>query len=172
MRRLLVGYFGEERQVLAATRAVREAGLEVHDVYTPYAVHGMEEALGLRPTRLTWVCFGAGLFGLLFALFLQHYASAVSWPINVGGKPFHSLPAFIPVAFELTVLCAGLFTVAALFLRVRLFPTTGGTALPGVTDDRFALALIPEGPRFDEVEATSLLCRHGALETRLEEVAR
>jgi hypothetical protein len=161
---LLIGYFESEEKILHATRAAREAGYAIHDVYTPYAVHGMDEAMGLRHSRLTWVCFGGGLFGASAALALQYYTSVVSWPLNVGGKPFNSLPAFIPVTFELTVLLAALTTVAAFFLRARLFPGKGGGALPRVTDDRFALALragVDEAPR-------ELLRRLGAVEIQAE----
>jgi hypothetical protein len=171
-RRLYVAYFEEEERILAATRAAREAGLPLHDVFTPYAVHGMDEAMGLRPSRLTWVCFGAALVGLAAGLGLQYYASAVSWPINVGGKPFNSFPAFIPVAFELTVLSAALVTVAALLLRTRLRPRAQGHALPRVTDDRFALAFSTDRSGFNEARAARLSALHGAVESRYEEVSR
>lgn len=170
--RVLVGYFADEHNILSAARAAREAGLPVHDVYTPYAVHGMDEAMGLRPSRLTWVCFGAGLAGLLIAWALQHFTSVIDWPIIVGGKPHNSIPAFIPVAFELTVLVAGLTTVAALLARSLLFPGSKGVALPRVTDDRFALAITPVGPGFDAEVAVQLMREHGAVETTYAEVAR
>ncbi len=170
--KVLVGYFDSEDRLLAATRAARAANLPVHDVYTPYAVHGMEEALGLRHSRLTWVCFAAGLFGLLSAVSLQYFTSVVSWPLNVGGKPFNSAPAFVPVSFELTVLIAGLVTVAAFFLRSWVLPGVSAHALPRVTNDRFALAIATEVARFDPDEASGLMRRHGAVETELAEVAR
>lgn len=165
---ILIGYFDDEERVLGATRAAREAGYQVHDVYTPYAVHGMDEAMGLRRSRLTWVCFFAGLTGGSLALSLQYYTSVVSWPLNVGGKPFASWPAFIPVTFELTVLIAALTTVAALFIRTRLFPGSSAEALPRVTDDRFALALKVESP---QGPAREVLQQHGAVEVVEAEVA-
>lgn len=168
--RALVGYFPDEDALLAAARAARGAGLAIHDAYTPYAVHGLDEAMGVRPSRLPLVCLGAALFGLCSAIALQYYVAVVSWPLNVGGKPFFSWPAFVPVAFELTVLCAGLGTVAALLARSRLFPGAGRVAPPRVTDDRFALALRREGERFDADGAARLFARFGALETRTEEV--
>lgn len=162
-RSLLVAWFADEHATLAATHAARAAGHVIHDVYTPYAVHGMDEAMGLRPSRLTWVCLGMGLVGLAFAAWLQDWTSAVSWPINVGGKPMHSWPAFVPVAFELTVLLGALGTVAALFLRTRLLPRPRPRLLlPGVTNDRFALALAATGPTFDESAARALCAKHGA----------
>jgi hypothetical protein len=168
---VLIGYFDSEERILAATRAARESGYNIHDVYTPYAVHGMDDAMGLRPSRLTWVTFLGGLTGLTAALSLQLYTSVVSWPIIVGGKPFNSFPAFIPVAFELTVLFAGLSTVAAFLARCTLFPGQKRVALPRVTDDRFALALQAEGEPADVAEAERTLQQLGAVETTKVEVA-
>jgi hypothetical protein len=168
---VLIGYFDSEEKVLDATRAAREAGYALHDVYTPYAVHGLDDAMGLKPSRLTWVCFGAGLLGCTAALSLQYYTSVVSWPLNVGGKPFNSFPAFIPVSFELTVLFAALFTVAAFLARTKLFPGNKRQALPRVTDDRFALALEPREAPAEVAAAEDMLRRHGAVETARMEVA-
>ena len=146
--RIFVAYFEDEQAILDATRKAREAGLEIHDVFAPYAVHGMDEAMGLRPSRLGWFCFGAGAFGLGLATLLEWWTSAVAWPINVGGKPPNSMPAFVPVMFEMMVLCAAVLTVGALLLRTKVLPFKKPVPLlPRVTDDRFALALAtPERP--------------------------
>jgi hypothetical protein len=171
-QRIFVAWFDDEHALLEATRAAREAGLPIHDTYTPYAVHGMDEAMGLGPSRLTWVCFLAGLSGLGGGIALQVYTSAVSWPLDVGGKPFNSFPAFIPVAFELTVLSAALVTVAALFLRTRLYPRLAAGGPARVTDDRFALALTAGGARWSEARAAGIAATHGAVETAFQEAAR
>ena len=140
--RLLVGVFEREEDVRHATAAARSEGLEVVDVFAPYAVHGLDRAMGLRPSRLPWVCFLLGLFGAVAMLLFQYWATAVSWPIDVGGKPWNSLPAFVPVTFEMMVLCAGVGTVGAFIWATGLWPGRR-SALAGlrVTDDRFALAL-------------------------------
>ncbi|MBI4514886.1 MAG: DUF3341 domain-containing protein [Deltaproteobacteria bacterium] len=167
--RLFVAWFEEEDDIRAATTAAREAGFNIYDIYTPYAVHGLDEAMGLRPSRLTAVCLGFALVGLGFALGFQYWASVVSWPLNVGGKPLNSLPAFIPVTFELTVLLAGLGTVAALLVRAGLYPRRPQRFVPErVTNDRFALALAADG-RFDETGARGLCRRAGAVETAFAE---
>ncbi len=170
--RTVVGYYENEEDVLAAVRATREAGYVIRDVFTPFAVHGMDEALGLKPSRLTFVCFGAGLFGLISALALQYYASVVSWPLNVGGKPFNSLPAFIPVAFEVTVLFAGLTTVAAFLLLTRTLPGARKLRLPRVCDDRFAILLAPSERGLDLLLAERHLRELGAAEVVQVEVGR
>ncbi|MCL2626185.1 MAG: DUF3341 domain-containing protein [Cystobacterineae bacterium] len=153
-----VGWFEQEAQILHATKAARKVKLKVVDVYTPYAVHGLDEAMGLRPSKLTWVCFLAGLAGGGSMLALMIYTSAISWALNVGGKPFASVPAFIPVTFEATVLCAALTTVLAFFVRSKLFPGKKVVPLERVTDDRFALELWAEPE-----EARSFLEGQGAV---------
>lgn len=169
---VFVGSFESEEDLLAAIRDARKVGLVVHDAYTPYAVHGLDEAMGLPRSRLPYVCFGGGLVGLLTGWALQYYTSAVSWPLNVGGKPMHSLPAFLPVIFELTVLFAALSTVLALLIRERLYPGAKAGAVPRATDDRFALAIETSGAHFDQREAERLFERHGALKTDYAEVVR
>ena len=170
--RLFVAWFEREDAILEAARAARQAGYAIGDAYTPYAVHGMDEAMGLGPSRLPWVCFGCGLAGLLLAFSFQLWTSASDWPINVGGKPPASVLAFIPLTFELMVLLAGLGSVAALFLRARLYPSPSPRfLLPRVTNDRFALVLTgPEG-HFDE-PAMRILCeRAGAVAAEIVEAS-
>jgi len=154
----LLALFDDETALLEATRTVRAAGVAIEDAYTPYAVHGLDDAMGLRRSRLTWVCFLAGAMGATIAISFQVWTSAVSWPLNVGGKPFASIPAFVPVTFELTVLCAALISAAAFLFRSRLFPGQRATPLPRVTDDRFAL-VVADGP-----DARRLLRAAGATE--------
>jgi hypothetical protein len=142
-QKVLAGSFATEEDILAATRAAREHGLGIADVYTPYAVHDLDQAMGLRPSRLPWVCFLCGLSGAVFKLWFQFWAMALSWPMNVGGKPWNSLPAYVPVTFEVMVLLAGLGMGLALLLRCRLFPGKEASPLfPAATDDRFVLVLL------------------------------
>ena len=133
--------FDDEGALLRATAAARRAGIAIDDAFTPYAVHGLEEAMGLRRSRLTWVCFAAGLTGAACAMAFQVWTSAVDWPLNVGGKPFASIPAFIPITFELTVLSAALVSAFFFFFRSRLFPGKEAAPPPRATDDRFVLVV-------------------------------
>ncbi len=142
MQRYILASFPDDHGVLEAVRAAREAELSVVDVYGPFPVHGIEGAMGIRPTRLPWVCLGLGVLGCGIAFWFQFWSSAVSWPLDVGGKPFNSWPAFVPVGFELTVLFASLGTVAAFFLRAKLRPgKRAGIPSKRVTNDRFILVL-------------------------------
>lgn len=171
-RRLLYGIFESEDDILGATRTVREFGYEIVDVYTPYAVHGLDRAMGLRPSRLTWACMLSGLTGLTIAIALQYWTSAVSWPIDVGGKPWNSWPAFVPVSFELTVLLAGFGSVFALFGVTRLYPGKKVKLThPRVTNDRFVLVLVESSAAFDLGAIKTLLAPHHpvALEEHMEE---
>jgi hypothetical protein len=140
--RVVVGTFDSGEGLLAAVSAARKAGLSVHDVYTPFPVHGMDEAMGLAPSKLPRFCFGFGAAGLLLTLAFQFWVSLFNWPMNIGGKSYDASPALVPIAFELTVLFAGLGTVAT-FLRLRrLFPGRRPfLAGSGGVDDRFVLAL-------------------------------
>ncbi len=165
-RRLQFGVFTDETSFLAAARACRRADLRILDAHTPYPVHGLDDLLQLRRSRLPWVTLCAGLFGLAAGFGLQYWASAADWPIDVGGKPWNSFPAFMPVAFELTILCAGLATVFAVIVRSGLRPgKLPAPQIEGVTDDRFALIVARslDAPEWVDVEA--LLVRHGAAKT-------
>jgi hypothetical protein len=164
-RRTLIGVFEREEDILAATAAARREGLAILDVYTPYAVHGLDQAMGLQPSRLPWVCFALGLVGATFKVWFEYWTTAVSWPLNVGGKPWNSWPAFVPVTFEVMVLFAGVSTVLAFFLVARLRPGRRAVLVhPRVTDDRFVLVLDQRDATFDLRRVRRLLERHHAVE--------
>jgi molybdopterin-containing oxidoreductase family membrane subunit len=127
----------DEQEVIETARANRA---QPQEVYTPYPVHGLPEAMRLKPSRLPWIAFIFGCIGGVHALVLQFYESAIAWPVNVGGRPFNSLPAFVPVTFEVTILFAGVGTFAAFLMRHRLYPGKKPARLvAGATDDRFVL---------------------------------
>ena len=159
-----VGVFEQEAQLMLAIEESRELGLDVVDAYSPYPIHGIDERIGIRRSRLTLVCFFAGLAGLTLGLGFQYWSSATSWPLNVGGKPFDSLPAFIPVGFEMTVLFGGLATALMLFARSKLWPGRKSKAIEGVTDERFALVIARKDVGLASAELPALLRRHGAID--------
>jgi hypothetical protein len=157
-RRLFVAVFENESDTLDAVRAARTRGLRVVDAYTPYAVHGLDRAMGLAPSRLPKICFLLGLVGAGLKVWFEYWTTAVDWPINVGGKPWNSLPAFVPVTFEVMVLFAGIGTVIAFFLASRLGPGKKAVVpVPGVTDHRFAVILEETDARFDSSRMRELV---------------
>jgi len=162
--RTLLGFFERESDILGATRAMREAGFRIADVYTPYAVHGMDKAMGLAPSKLPWVCFLLGLLGAALKVWFEFWTTAQDWPINVGGKPWNSLPAFVPVTFEVMVLFAGLSTVVAFLFVSRLYPGKKAVlADRAVTDHHFVLVIEESDAAFDSVKVHQLLNQYNVI---------
>jgi mono/diheme cytochrome c family protein len=170
--RVFLGVFDGEEGLLRATRAVRERGWRVRDVYTPYAVHGLDEALGLPSSRLSRFCLVCGAVGVALAFWAQYWTMTIDWPLNVGGRPWNSLPAFVPVAFELMVLFAG-FGVVLAFLGVsRLFPGKRAVLpVDGVTRDRFALLVTEGDAAFDPAAIRPIFEDCGAVSTEERELS-
>jgi hypothetical protein len=163
MANILVATFPQVDDLLRAVRKARSQMFRVYDVFAPFPVHGLDEAMGIRRTRLPYVTLFAGLTGLATALTLQFYTNVLDWSLNVGGKPDNSLLAFIPISFELTVLFGGLATVAALLLRARLYPgKKPWLPAAGITDDVFALVLRRPSDDESHHKAIALLKECGA----------
>jgi hypothetical protein len=164
-REFVIGTFTNADRLLRAVRAARSENFRVYDVFSPYPVHGLDEAMGIRRTRLPFVTLAVGLMGLTLAISFQFYTNVLDWSLNVGGKPDNSTLAFLPICFELTVLLGGLATVAALFVRARLYPGKR-ERLPaaGVTNNMFALVLRRPDAPFGVRRAREILEKHGAKE--------
>lgn len=164
VERKVVGVLAEFEtagQLLAAARAVRNAGFSKWDAHTPYPVHGLDMAMGLKPTILPWLVFGAGLTGLVVAIGLQWFTNAFDYPLNISGKPLFSLQANIPVAFELTVLLSGITAFGGV-LALSLLPQYSHPVLTSQrfrrsTSDRFFISIEADGPDFDAAKVAELL---------------
>lgn len=161
--RYAAAFFDNENDLKASAAEARLRGFEIHDVFTPYPVHGMDLAVGLEPSRLGWIAFLAGGLGLLSAVILQVWTSAYDWPLNVGGKPFNSFPLFVPVMFELTVLFSGLISIGVLFMLNRLWIFSKKQVFERVTDDRFVLVLKQADAAFDHEKAARLFAKYKAI---------
>lgn len=161
--RYAAAFFDNEHDLMAIAAESRLRGFEIHDVFTPYPVHGMDRAVGLRRSRLGWIAFVAGALGLVSAVLLQVWTSAYDWPLNVGGKPFNSFPLFVPVMFELTVLFSGLISIGVLFMLNRLWIFSKKEIFERVTDDRFVLVLKQADASFDNEKAKRLFKKYNAL---------
>ena len=160
-RRMIVASFATEEDILGVTRAAHADGLKVVDVYTPYAVHGLDTAMGMKRSRLAWVCFAAGMVGAILKLWFEFWTAGVDWPVNVGGKPWNSLPAYVPVTFEVMVLSAGLVTVFVFLVISKLKPGKSPVLLAeGITNDTFVLAIEQVDATFDPERVRKLFERY------------
>ncbi len=157
----IVAEYGDVDSVMAAARRVRDAGYRRWDVHTPFPIHGMDDAMGVRPTILPWIVLGAGLAGLGLSILLQWWTNAVDYPYIISGKPFFSLPANIPVAFESTILFAGVTAFLLVFALNGLprfyHPLFRLERFKKVTDDRFFVAIEARDGKFDPEATRKLL---------------
>ncbi|MEW6651989.1 MAG: quinol:electron acceptor oxidoreductase subunit ActD [Bacteroidota bacterium] len=161
--KILYGYtgiFNSPDEIKHAAEKASEEGFTKYDVHTPYPLHGMNQAMKLEPSKLGYVALVLGLSALLGTVISLWWVSSVEYPIIVGGKPFFSFPAFVPVIFEVTVLTASVGTVLAmLFVFFKLpnnsHPLNGTEYMKKVSSDKFGLFIHSEDPKFDESSVKS-----------------
>jgi len=157
---------------MPAVKKVRDAGFKHWDVHTPFPVHGMDDAMGIRGTRLPWIILLGGLTGLFLATLMQWWMNAVDYPFVISGKPLFGIPANIPVMFELTVLFsafATFFGMWGLNGMPRLYhPLFNSERFRRATQDRFFIVVEARDPRFDIDKTRALLADLGG--TVVEEI--
>ncbi|RPJ69706.1 MAG: DUF3341 domain-containing protein [Alphaproteobacteria bacterium] len=168
--RFVVGTFDDEEKLMAAAISLKNEGVKIYDIYTPFPVHGLDEILDISRSRLPFVTFASGLIGLTIAAAFQIWTSAFAWPINVGGKPMLSIPAFVPIAFEIMILLGALTTVAAFLFKSNLFPTKEEKLFEiKQTDDAFVIVLKGVYLQTDLERLYKELKSFGASKVRLQE---
>jgi len=166
-KKLIIGIFQDEVDLMSAATCLKKNKISIFDMYTPFPVHGLDEILDLKRSRLPIITFFAALLGCVLAFYFQIWTSKVSWPINVGGKPFNSFVAFIPVGFEITILFGALITVAFFFFRTGLFPWKKEEILdPGVTNYHFVLAVEYANSSLDLEYVEKIMIDNGANEVK------
>jgi hypothetical protein len=121
-KNFLVGVFEDEDVLLSGVTSIRQSGVKIHEVYSPFPVHGLDEVLGYKRSRLPIAAFMFGITGTSLALFTQIWMLGYDWPMIIGGKNFASLPPFVPVTFEFTVLLAALGMVGTFMIASDLKP--------------------------------------------------
>ncbi len=157
----LMAEFAEPEAVVEAARRAREEGYRRVEAYSPVPVEGLAEALGRRRSLVPRIVLLGGITGGLGGYFMQWYALAVDYPLNVGGRPFHSWPAFIPITFELTVLAAALSAIVGMLVLNRLpepyHPVFNVPEFARASTDRFFLCIEARDPRFDPLATRRFL---------------
>lgn len=148
----VVGFFNDDNALLDAAKKTHAAGFRDFDTLSPFPIHGMDEAMGLKRSNVPWFTFVAGLIGCSAGLAFQWWTHSVSWPLNVGGKPLFSLPAYVPIIFEMTVLFGALISVAGMLYMNGLPKVNPPIIDPEITSHKFAL-FIPETDKgYDKAE--------------------
>lgn len=150
---LLLAQFDTTADVLHAAEKVRDAGYTQWDTHSPFPIHGMDKAMGLKDSFLGLLVFVGGLTGVTTAVVMIWWMNGVDYPIIIGGKPPFSLPSMVPIMFELTILFTAFATVFGMFHLNRLprhhHPVFNSDRFTGATDDKFFLSVEADDPKFD-----------------------
>lgn len=158
----LLAEFSTGEELMSAARRIRSDGYKEVEAYTPFAVEGLDDLVKM-PCRywLRWIVFAGGIMGGMTGFGLQYYAAAVSYPLNIGGRPPDSWPAFIPITFELTVLGAAICGVVGLLwlggLPLLYHPVFSAASFRRATSDRFFLLVNSSDPNYDSERIASTL---------------
>ncbi|SDK38945.1 Protein of unknown function [Catalinimonas alkaloidigena] len=165
-KRFMLGIFDDEDVTVHAVQAVRADGVKIHEVYSPFPIHGIDDALGYRRSRLPRAAFMFGFLGTSLALTMQIGMMFFDWPMIIGGKDYLPLPTFIPVTFELTVLLSALGMVSTFFIASNLYPGSKKLILdPRCTDNKFVVAVdLDKNSGFTEDTLNQLFRDQGASE--------
>jgi len=162
----VLAQFDSPAALLAAAEGVRDAGYTHWDAHTPYPVHGLERAMGLRSSPVGWFVLVLGLSGAAGGMLLQWWVSTLAYPLVISGKPLFSWPAFVPIMFECGVLGGALGAVLGFLFLARLprhhHPLFNSERFERVTDDAFFLSVEAADPRFAGEATAGLLARLGA----------
>jgi len=163
--------YNDDDVLLGAVKEVREANHHIEEVYTPFPVHGLEKALGLKDTRIAITSFMYGCVGLAFSIWMMNYMMIDQWPQDIGGKPsfsyFENMPAFVPIMFEMTVYFAAHLMVITFYMRSKLWPfKKAENPDPRTTDDMFVMEVAVSG---NEKELVSFLEKTGTVEIKVTE---
>ena len=167
----ILGEFATPADLQHACERVRDAGFTRWDAHSPFPVHGLEKAMGLRRSQLPWIVLGMGLLGAALGFILQWWVHTTAYPLVISGKPFFTWPAFIPITFECAVLFGALGAVFGMLGLNRLpmhhHPLFQSKVFERVTDDAFFISIESWDPRFDPSATGKLLESLGARNVEL-----
>lgn len=164
----ILGQFDDAGSLVAAAKQTHEAGYAQVDAYSPYPIEELPAAIGMHRTRLPLVVLIGAIAGGVLGYALQYYVSAIAYPLNVGGRPLHSWPSFVPVTFEMTILGGALSAVLGMLALNRLphphHPLFAVEAFTRASRDGFFLCVEAVDPQFDAATVRALFDRLGATE--------
>jgi len=162
----IAGIWLDEHKMVEAARKTREMGVKGFDAISPFPLHDIDDAMGTPRSFIPYVSFIFGSLGCTFGIWFTWWVSAVDWPLVIGGKPMWSLPAFIPVIFECTILFAALSAVGTLFLLAGLPKVNPAIIDPDLTSHKFGLFVPEDAQGFDRSKVESLFKSMGADEVK------
>ncbi len=165
-KRGVAGIWLDEHKLVAAARKVRESGYTKFEAISPFPLHGIDEAMGIPMSFIPWITLIFGLFGFAFGTWFTWWASAVDWPLIIGGKPMWSLPAFVPIMFELTILFGALGSVGALLFLCGLPQVDPPVIDATLSSHRFGLFVPEDDTGFNSAQIEKLMRDLGAIEVK------
>ena len=161
--------YDDDLVLLAGAKELVSNGVYIRDVFSPFPIHGLEDVLGMKWTRIAIAAFIYGITGLALAILAINYMMIMDWPLNIGGKPnFHfyqNVPAFVPIMFEFTVLCAGHGMAITYFFRNMTLPgLPARNPHPRTTDDHFAIEIAEnENTKFSKEQIETMIAASGTV---------
>ena len=168
VKKFITGNFNDEAVLFPAVKKIRRTGYKIHEVFTPFPIHGLDKAMGLRDTSLHTAGFIYAITGTSTALGFISWALTIDWQLNFGGKPFFSLPAWIPIMFELTVLFSAVGMVLTFCYLCQMAPFVKKHHFhPRATDDLFVMA-IECTDKTNDAEVQAFLQNAGAIEINVQ----
>ena len=157
----ILAEFRNPKELMDAAREVNRKGFKKWDTYSPFPIHGMEKAMGLKKSKVGWIVLSHAFLGFFGALALMMWTMGVDYPMNISGKPFWNMPAFVPITFELTVLLSAFGAVFGMFFLNGLpklhNPIFNVERFKKATDDGFFLSIDADDHLFDSKETRKLL---------------
>jgi hypothetical protein len=174
---VLLAEFETPGGAMHCAEKLRDAGYEKFDAHTPFPVHGMDKAMGMRDSRVGWIVLGMALTGLTGAVTMMWWMNGIDYPLVIGGKPPVSFPSMVPIGFELTILFSAFGAVFGMLGLNKLprhhHPLFESERFKAATTDRFFISVEADDPKFDEAKTRTLLeSAHAAhVETIMEEVS-
>jgi hypothetical protein len=162
----IAGIWLDDHKFVEAARKTREAGVKKFEAISPFPLHGIDEAMDIPLSFIPWVTLTFALTGFAFGTWFTWWTSAVDWPVRIGGKPLWSIPAFVPIMFECTILFGALSSVGALIYLAGLPKVNPPIIDPDLTSHKFALFVAQDAPGFDAGRVEQLFKSLGAVEIK------